>query len=262
MNLRKILTLAVLLIFFMPVICTGQTPEKMKAEVKGKEIFEKLITAIGGPGKINKLKNVFSTMEITRIVSPTRQPKFNAEVVVEYPDKYRYLSLLKEGNFIMAINGNQGWMRIPPENTLTPMTDQDVKAAISNILRDPIYIYRNLDRYTIKLMEEKDFDGKRIIDLLFTGPAEFHLYIDAGTYLPSAFTYREAMIGMADQTATVREEIFSDYKEVDGMKMSFKIVIKSNGKKILEVSIKEYQLNIKLKKDFFKIKGGSPNEKK
>ena len=67
---------------------------------------------------------------------------------------------------------------------------------------------------------------------------------DGSTGLPKSETYEQP--SPTGPPADV-EEIFSDWREVDGLKVPFKLIIQENGGKFADVTVQELKLNSGLK---------------
>ncbi|UCH98227.1 MAG: hypothetical protein JSV88_15650 [Candidatus Aminicenantes bacterium] len=254
MKCKQILVSMVLLIVLIPLLSTNmKAGVKEKHLEKGKKIFEKVIAALGGAEKIKDIKNV-STKGVSAqlsILKPGEKIKMDSETVMEYPDKLRYTIKGTRGLVTIIINGDEGWMVIPPK-PMEPMSKQDINSELAFIQRDPFHIYRNLHQYNIQWIGEKNVAGTMAIDLFLTGPTEFHLFIHPKTYLPVGLSYGGTVPNRPEPLERV--EIHSDYKEVDGIKVAFKIILNEAGKKVMEFTLKEIKFNIKLEKHFFKVK--------
>lgn len=254
MKPKKIFVPIVVLIFVIPLICQDMNAGLKKENLeKGKKIFEKVIEAMGGPGKINKIKNVYFKIEMLRIISPTKSTTLNVETIYEYPDKYWYSAALGDQTVVMILDGDQGWLKSPPKNTFIAMKEENLKYIKPMISRDPFCIFLYPDRYNIQFTGEKELTGKTVLDLFITGPTEFHMLVDPKTYLPVGYTYKEEIpqisTGLAEE-----EETWHDYKKVDDITMPFKIVLKIDGKKSAEAHIKEIKFNIKTGENFYKAR--------
>jgi len=254
MKSKQILVSMVLLIVLIPLLSID-----MKAGVKeenlekGKMIFEKVIAALGGAEKIKNIKNTSSKAVSNQfsVLQPGKIFKLDSETVVEYPDKIRYMIKGIRGLVTIIVNGDEGWMQIPPKS-MEPMSKQDSKSELAFIQRDLVFIYQNLHQYNIQWLGEKNFEGSMAIDLLFTGLTEFHLFIQPKTYLPVGLSYEGTVPNRPEPLERV--EIYSDYKEVDGIKLAFNVILKEAGKKVVEVTLKEVKFNIQIEKDFFTVK--------
>lgn len=249
-DIKKILVPMVVLFIFLCQVYAGVGSEQASLE-KGRKIFEKATAAMGGAEKIKKIKNISYDTDIIRITTKGERVPIHSMAVLEYPDKCRYSIDAPRGQVIMIVNGDQGWQLFPP-NPMEPMPEEDIKSQHTTMQRDPIYISQNLDRYKIQFMGEKDFAGKKAIALLLTGPSEFNLFIDPNTYLPVGASYREGVL--ASLNLVEMEDIFFDYRVVDGIKVPFKYITNGDGKKFAEAAVKELKFNVKTGADFFKKK--------
>lgn len=259
MNLKKVMvSVMVILLMVLSYVYAGTG----NAGADGKQIFEKTITALGGAEKINNIKNVSYKILVRRY---SEEGKFvgtlDTNTVIEYPDKYWYsghaVQIDKvEFDVILTVDGNEGWVYFSekgkPRGKWQPMPEKDARSQLTNILREPLYISQNPDKYNIESNGKKDFGGKEAIELLVTGLYTFKLYIDPKTYLPAGCLYTE--VSQADPEPVENKEIYSDYKAVDGISIPFKQTLMIKEKKWAEVIIKDVTFNKELEKDFFKGK--------
>lgn len=226
----------------------GEEGPKATAESleKGKKIFEKSIAAIGDPQKIKNIKNVSFKMDLTQ-VTPMGEMKMAAEGIIEYPDKVWFSIMTPGGQIQMIVNGKKSIMKHPGGSM--PLPEAQKKSTITNILRDPVYVYQNLDKYKIQFIGKKKFNEKNTIDILLSGPVDpFHMYLDPDTLLPAGGSHQ----GMTQAGPAKMEETTSDYRDVDGIKVAFKTIGKANGKKASETIMKEMKFNVKIKEGQFK----------
>ncbi|UCH98134.1 MAG: hypothetical protein JSV88_15130 [Candidatus Aminicenantes bacterium] len=255
-NIKKILVPMMVLFIFLFHVYAGVGSEQASLE-KGRKIFEKAIAAMGGAEKIKKIKNISYDTDLIRITSKGEKVTIHSLAVLEYPDKCRYSIDAPRGQVIMIVNGDEGWQLFPP-NPMEPMPEDGIKSQLATMQKDPLYISQNLHRYKFQLVGEKNFAGKKAIALHLTGPTEFNLFIDPNTYLPVGVSYREGIL--ASLNIAEMEDIFFDYRVVDGIKIPFKYITNGDGKKMAEAVVKELEFNIKTGEDFFKAKK-SPNGK-
>ncbi len=214
---------------------------------KGKKLFEKALAAIGDVEKIEDIKNFSTKMDLTQI-TPMGEMLMDGEMTIEIPDKVHLALNTPQGEMTMVINGANGVMK-SPMGTM-PMPEQQRKNLIANVKRDPIYIAQNLDNYKIQFIEKGKFGESDAVDLLFTeGENIFHMYLNPESLLPLGTSYQETI-----QTGPAKvEEFFSEYTDVDGVKVPFKSIGKADGKKQSEVSIKEITFNVKLEEKYFSV---------
>jgi hypothetical protein len=257
MNLKKILIMCGLLFFLIPAFGSeaqkGIDPKDVK---EGRKIFDRLISAMGGREKLEKIANFYNKLEIVRtLTNPTRQVNQKAEMWVEYSDKMKY-QIIVYGKIIytvlIIINGDKGWGMSPPENKMQQMEPDMVKENFASVQRDYIYALKNLDKFTISFAGKNVFGGKESIDLFFTGPQTFHAHIDPKTYIILGISYMSP--SMESKGDVKFEEIYSDYRDVDGIRTPFTNTVKVDGQVYQDITLKEVKFNIKLEEDFFNVK--------
>jgi outer membrane lipoprotein-sorting protein len=253
MNFKKIVVLGTALLIFFPALYADGLPAPA-GEKDGKAIFQKVIAALGGQEEIAKIKNYYSEVELTNyLYNPTRQNTFGTQNYIQYPDKNRYVATTPKYTVLITADGNQGWLQSPLDNyVFKPMREEDIRAQLVPVRKDPFSIARYIGQYDIKLLGEKEFAGKKAIALSFTGPEEFTLYIDPHTYLPTGSTYRAAIIGSAEPVMLETEEIYSHYREVSGVKIPFKIITNEDGRIVVLAIIKKMKFNLEFEKGLFK----------
>jgi hypothetical protein len=246
MSSKKIMVVSVALMFLLPVMCTSL----LSGQTEGKEVFGKVIAALGGAEKIKNIKNFIQKVEMTRENRQQGNSQFNAVIVIQYPDQILYTLRSPRGHITMAVDGAAAWQQLPPK-PMEPMSEQDKKYEMTLILRDSFYIYQNLNQYKIEDLGEKDFGGSKAIDLFITGPAEFHLFINPKTYLPVGDSYHGILPTGPDPVE--QREYYSDFKETEGIKYPLYTILEA-GDDIFKGTILEMRVNIPVEKDIFKGK--------
>lgn len=263
MNAKKILTTIVLLIFLILVVNTailpGLTVDKKEAGVeekspgKGKKILDKVIAAVGGAEKLAKVKNY--AIDLTNIrVMDTGMLRVDSLIVIQFPDKFLIKVWAQRGEVIVAVDGDKGWVKNPPKDMeIRPMSGLNVKVQRTTLLREIFFICKNPHLYNIRFVGEKDWYKRRVLDLKFTGPAEFHLFIDPETYLPAGCSFFDKLL--TDPKPLHQEELYYDYKEINGIKLLHRSVSKVDGRVVVEYTVNKAKINMPVGKDFFKGKG-------
>ncbi len=225
-----------------------ETPEATAETLeKGRKIFEKSIAAMGGMEKIKAVKNFYVKTKLTQ-VTPMGEMEMDAEIKMEYPDKMHMTINTPQGEMTMIINGSKGVMKSPMGEM--PMPEPQRKAIMSNTKRDLIYIVKNLDNFQIQFIGKTKYVETDAIELLFVeGDNTFHLYLNSETLLPLGTSYQETL-----PTGPAKvEEITSDYRDVNGIKIAFKTIGKANGEKKSESTVKEMKFDVELEEGLFSV---------
>lgn len=251
MRTKKITTILAVSMLLIPLICPGLLPAQAADKTKAREIMDKVIAAVGGAEKLAKIKNY--ALDVTNIrVMETELLKADSLLVVQFPDKSLIRVWTRRGEAIIALDGDKGWIKIPTKE-LEPMPEADVKLQHTTMMRDIFYICQNPQLYNIKFMGEKDWYKRKVLDLYFTGPAEFHLYIDPKTYLPAGSSFFLKLL--LQDKPVFQEEFYYDYKEIDGVQLLRRSASKVDGQVVVEYTVNRAKINIPIDKDFFNGKG-------
>src|SRR5262249_932363 len=149
----------------------------------------------------------------------------------------RYLvpSMIREdqdlpfGKLVIFTDGKSGWMSTP--QGVQNMPAEILKQAQGEIFRQPISLILS-DRDSTRQVNAV---GDNAVEL--SGPSELVRLEFDSTGPPARRIFREA--GSPGDTT----EILSDWRDVSGIKMPFRIVVQENGMKTQEVTVSEYKFN-------------------
>jgi len=227
----------------IPVPKTDQGPAASAESIaQGKTILEKAIQAMGGSDKIKAVKSTAFKGDMV-----AQGMSMAAEGIIVYPDRIKFTINTPGGQVVMKINGAKGIAQTAQGNF--PLPEAQVKPMLDNILRDPIYVWQNLDKYQVQYLGDKKFGDLDTVDLLINGPGTFHLFIDKKSFQVVGCQYQ----GVTQSGPAAMEDTYSDFHAVDGILFSFKTMTKANGQAASEMNIKEIKLNIALSEADFKL---------
>jgi outer membrane lipoprotein-sorting protein len=190
------------------------------------EIIEKYLTAIGGRPALEKLTSRSATGTMT-LSTPGGDVSGPIETVNQRPNKSRTLitldlSSLGAGQLVIdqRFDGTSGYA-LDSMRGNRDITGGQLESMKNGMFPTPFLNYKERGA-TVELGgKEKAGDGEAYV-LIFkpkTGSASRH-FIDAATYLPVKLimTLDLPEVGEVEQTTE-----FSDYREVDGVKVPFKL---------------------------------------
>jgi hypothetical protein len=120
---------------------------------------------------------------------------------------------------------------------------------LENILRDPIYVWQNLDKYQVQYLGDRKFADLDTAELLISGPVTGHYFIDKKTFQVVGCQYQ----AVTQSGPTAMEDTYSDFRAVDGVLFAFKTVAKADGQVASEMSFKEIKVNIAVSEADFKL---------
>jgi hypothetical protein len=154
------------------------------------------------------------------------------------PNTLRQEQELPIGKVIAYSDGKSGWLLVP--QGLMPMPPPVLKQAQGEIFREWITLMLS-DRDASRTVAATDPNTVEIS----TAGESVQVEFDPATGLPKRQMYKE---GMGAQSADVKET-YLDWRDVDGIKLPFKVQIEQNGKKAGEATVSEIKLNTGLSAD-------------
>ncbi|MCH7676722.1 hypothetical protein IH879_17515 [candidate division KSB1 bacterium] len=227
-----------------------QTKSSPEDFVKGREILKKVIEAAGGVAAFDEIDN-FRIKTESKIFGQRSTIELVVSETVKLPDKTKQIFELATGQRIQVLNGEIGWSKTG--ETVTEISNAEMREMKRGLFRDTINLFKRFDGADIDVQ----YLGKETIqkNTLFILNIKnnfgdfFKLYVNSKTYLIEKKSYHGGGPEMA--ILATLEEIYSDYHEVDGLKIPFHTVVKANGKKFIESNVVEVEFNLELREGFF-----------
>jgi outer membrane lipoprotein-sorting protein len=241
---KRVLLTAVVLMAAMGAPASAQTAD---------EIIDKAIAASGGRAALGKLTSRTTAGTIT-VSTPGGDIAGTIEVVNAAPNKMRTLitlDLSAMGAGAMTIDqrfdGTSGYATNSMQGD-TPITTSQLDTWRNAIFPTPLLDYK--ERGTkIELKGKEKVGDTEAYSLVMTpakGPSS-QMWLDATTYLPIKMvaTVETAEVGVVEQTTTV-----SDFREIDGVKIPFKLT-GSSAIQTFTVVVTKVENNVKVDPSLF-----------
>jgi zinc protease len=207
--------------------------------------------AVAAKGDLQKLSAVHSiTAETSTMMKSPEGLEAKATTYLEYPGRVRVETELRGVTAVQVFDGEQGWVRDPTGVHDVPAgAIRDLKTSLQ---RNPIALLLAAERGTVRarlLPDVKDDTGTLHRALELSGPDldPIVLYIDPATGLISKETYLAGGPGQP-----LIEEIFSDYRPVDGVQIAYVTTVRRGGQSILEQRVRNITINDPLESTLFK----------
>ena len=226
-------------------------PEANEADVvKVKEILAAVVDAYGGIEKLKMVKNVVSDAQVT-INTPMGQMDSKVVLYQIYPNKMRQdisttqgeASIIFDGKTAFAVS-SVGVQPIPPEMT------NSLKNAL---FRDTIPLLINLTQNgtAAQYMGTEDVLGKPAAVLLVKQPSGemVKVYISEETHYVIKLAFRETEQGVTMD----KETIYSDFREVGGVKIAHHVIQNVDGELYTENRVSNVKLNTELDESLFRV---------
>jgi hypothetical protein len=217
----------------------GQAGEKEEAQA----LLESAIKAHGGPDKLAKASKMIR--KGTGVLSALgKDMPFNDDLQAILPDRLHFR--VEAGNapniakLAFVINKDKGWQE--SGNLVSDLPDERVKEMLeeAHVLEAMTLLPLQKDtgnQFSLLGAEKVNDAPAAGILVKNKAHADLKLYFDKKSHLLAKIA-RHAKEGGLD---VAKEYLYSEYKEVDGIQMPFKIVEKINGRKYTELNVGSFK---------------------
>jgi outer membrane lipoprotein-sorting protein len=234
----------------LAVLAAGAARADDKSDAKA--VVEKAIKATGGEEKLAKFK-AFTFKMKGKWYGMGDGIDYTGEIAVEVPDKARVRIDTGVGDMKFTIinvsNGDKVWTKFNDKATEVDDKDQ-IKEAKEERYADRVASLLPLVKekgFKLEPLGEVKVDGKPAVGVRVSheGHRDVNLFFDkdSGLLVKNERTVKDFMAGGNEQT---QETLYSDYKEVGGVKHAMKLVINRDGKKYVDSEISDLEVKDKI----------------
>jgi hypothetical protein len=220
----------------IPVPKQEAAPADAASLAKGKELLQRAQQAVGGAEKLAAIKDFTQTGEYATTGAPGGIKAKQTNIWLA-PSGFRQESQLAFGLVVAVYDGKYGWL-MQGQNR-APLVGAQLKQLQSEMFRVMVPLLlsdRNPDR-TVNFVKDNT------IEISDKQGTRARLTLEAGG-LPQKVSYQLAPM----QGAPVMiDTSFGEWKEVDGIKLPFRISMTQDIKAAAELTVQEYKLNRGLK---------------
>jgi hypothetical protein len=211
-----------------------------------------LMGVIEAKGGLDALKGVrtFVADADTTLQLPQGTVQSTTRTYIAYPDRYRVDASVAGAQIVQVYNDGRAWVKDPSGVHEAPTAMRDDFAA--SVRRDtvPLLIGAADGRLSVRLgADMRTTDGQSLRTLEISGPdvQPVTLYIDENDEIA-----RQAYTSPGATGGTVKtEEIFSDYRVVDGVRLAFSARLLRDGAPVLSRMLTRVTLNMPLSDSLF-----------
>ena len=226
-------------------------PEASDTDIaKAKEIVAAAVKAHGGLENLTAVKNAVSESNST-VTTPAGKADMQVKFVHLYPDKLRQdvetpqgkMSYVFDGDSVYLVS-SMGTQPLPPEIS---------KSFNDSVFRENIPLLINLAQNAIPVQfsgtEEVQSNPATVLLVKQPSGVMLKIYVSEQTNLVVKYVFSET-----EQGVTLNKEaIFSEYRDVDGVKMPYHIVQNVNGNHFIENRISSIKFNTEIDETLFEI---------
>lgn len=205
------------------------TPETMS---QGKALLARVQQALGGADKLAAVKDLqmHANLEVQTPGVATRVKQTTSFIVPSVFRQDNELAVFKQSVFS---DGTSGWLAgMQGVQNLPPPVLKQIHGEAFRMLVGLAVSDRDPDR-TVNLT------GPGTLEISSKDGESVRLTVDEKTGLPEKLAYQQSS---AEGGAAV-EEIFSDWRDVDGLHLPFKWDVMQGGKKSAGVTVQDYKIN-------------------
>jgi zinc protease len=202
----------------------------------GRKLLQRVQQAVGGADKLAGVKD-FSDVIDFRLDAASGGMRVKQTDRWIAPTHFRQDSQLPNGRISAYSDGATGWIVTPQGSG--PLEGAQLKQVQGDLFR----LYFRL-LLSDRLGRQVNYIGEDTIEINEPGGETARLTVDPATGLPSRLVYQS--VHAAGPPVTV-QDAYSDFRDVDGIKIPFLITITQGGRKFAEVVVEEYKLNSGLK---------------
>lgn len=203
-------------------------------------LLRRVVAAKGGLDALRGVRSVVADAETT-LQLPGRTVTSTTRSYVGYPDRFRVDATVAGATVVQVYNAGDAWVRDP--NGLhdpPPAMKADFAASVR---RDtiPMLVAASDGRLTTRALPEQGADGRvfRVLEISGDQLAPVRLLVDPqGMIARQTFT-----VPGPDGRPVATEEVFSDYRDVDGIQVPFRAELRSAGRPVLTRTLTAVSLN-------------------
>lgn len=207
---------------------------------RARALLDAVVAAKGGVDRLRAIKSITARTRTTA-ATPGGDQGADTTTTLVYPDHVWVETKLPEGTVVQVYDGQHAWVH-------DPLGVHDVPAAVvrdmaGSLQRDTVSILLAAEDGRVRaraLPDVKDTSGVlyHALELSSSGIEPMVLYINRQTNLIAKQAY-----ALGGQGQPLVEELFSDYRPVDGVQVAFTASVERAGQRVLERRITSIEFN-------------------
>jgi len=203
-------------------------------------ILDKAIKAHGGEAKLSKLKTMTAKAKGKGPIHFGGEVAFTLETSWQWPDRLKNavtLTIVRPTTFIETICGDEGWCNYDGKAGPLDGAKQDELRAQAHVHRLQLLTPLLQDNlYELSVLDEIRINDRPAVGVCVAcaGERDVKLYFDAETNLLAKIERRT--LNETGLKEVVQEDLFSNYREIDGVPTATKLLRRRDGKKTLELT--------------------------
>jgi len=226
---------------------TAATPESI---ARARSFLAEAAQAIGGREALRSIKDLTFKGQAS-LTTPFGEFTGEQQLFMILPDKLRLEIKLPQFTIIQAYDGASGWMSGPMGiQDVPPPALKELRSSLKRLLFN-LYLSGEKEGATVSHLGTEQLDGKPVEIIHYTDEEDtFKLYFDQQSHLLVKLAYRS--MDPFTGAGVDAEEIYSDYRDVSGLRYPFHAVILQSGKRFADLMLSELKINAGVDENLFK----------
>jgi predicted Zn-dependent peptidase len=199
---------------------------------KGKELLQRVQQALGGVDRLAAMKDMQFHASV-EVMTPGATMKVKQTTSFIAPSTVRQDNELPFMKQSVYSDGKSGWLSgIQGVQTLTPPVLKQIRGEAFRQLASLALSDRDPDRTV-------NYEGDGVLAIASKDGESVRLTVDEKTGIPVKIAYKQS----TGEGGSAIEEVFSDWREVDGIRFPFQWTILQGGKKFSGATVEDYKIN-------------------
>jgi hypothetical protein len=207
-------------------------PPDAASLAKGKELLQRVQQALGGADKLAAVKDLqfHANLEVFTPGASMKVKQTNSFVAPWTLRQDNELPFLKQSVYS---DGTSGWLAgMQGVQNLTPPVLKQIRGEAFRQLPALVMSDRDANRTV-------NYAGDGVIEISTKDGESVRLSVDEKTGIPAKVAYQQSPA----EGGSAVEEVFSDWRDVDGIRLPFQWTVMQGGKKFAGVTVQDYKIN-------------------
>ena len=208
-----------------------------------RQLIDRAVAAKGGERLLRSIRTVKAVATMTIVNGQGDPVPVQTTTSIRYPGGFRVDAEMPTGPLVQVFNNGEYWVHDAPGSarSLTPTVGEELRG---NVQRDAVAMLLALADGKLTAVRRPDVTegGRTLAVIEVKGPVmrPVTVMIDPDT----ALIVRDRFFspGAGPQGATI-EETFSDYRDVQGLKVAFKATVSRDGTPLVERVLRSFDIN-------------------
>jgi zinc protease len=215
-------------------------------------LLHEVIAARGGLDALTNVKRIIADAD-TILTTPDGKVSAKTKTYIEYPSRMRVDAQLPDARIVQVFADGKAWVQDPGGiHDAPPDMLAEFAASAKRDLRMLLVGAAN-GQFEVRPLGEEEHDGRplKVLGVSGEGVPQVRLHIDPQTASVVKITYDSRTPGPGNSEPRPTEEIFSDYRVVEGVSVPFSATVRRGGMVLLERQLTNVQINAPIEATLF-----------